>query len=99
MKNGKNIFSGGVPELTRVSSKGQVVIPYGMRKKLHIKEGSVFAVSDVDGDMLIMKKVRNPLTAEDIEIARELEESWKEIERGESTTMESGEFIEEIKKW
>jgi AbrB family looped-hinge helix DNA binding protein len=99
MKNGKNPFSEGVPELTRVSSKGQVVIPSDLRKKLHVKEGSVFAVSNVNGDMLILKKVKSPITKEDIETAKEIEESWKEIERGESTTMDADEFIEEIGKW
>ncbi len=82
MKNEKNPFSEGIPELTRVSSKGQVVIPLGLRKKLHVKEGSVFAVSNVNDDMLILKKVKNPLTAEDLETARIVEEAWKDIERG-----------------
>ena len=99
MEKGKNPFGEGVPKLTRVSSKGQVVIPLDLRKRLHVKEGSVFAVSSINSDMLILKKIKNPMTAEDLEIAKEVEEAWKEIERGEYTEMEADEFLEEIKKW
>jgi AbrB family looped-hinge helix DNA binding protein len=33
-----------IPELTKVSSKGQIVIPTDIRRRLGIKKGSVFAV-------------------------------------------------------
>jgi len=36
--------SENVPELTRISSKGQVVITYRVRQKLGIDAGSVFAI-------------------------------------------------------
>lgn len=34
-----------IPELTRMSSKGQIVIPTSVRKMLKIREGSVFAIT------------------------------------------------------
>jgi AbrB family looped-hinge helix DNA binding protein len=98
MKNGKNPFGECVPELTRVSSKGQLVIPLDLRKKLKVKEGSVFAVSNIDGDMLILKKVKNPLTAEDIETARIVGESWKDIERGDYKEYGFDEFLGKLDK-
>lgn len=92
----ENLITKNIPELTRVSSKGQVVIPMELRKKLHVREGSVFAVSSVNDDMLILKKVNNPMTAEDLEIAKEVEEAWKEIERGEFKEYEFDEFLENL---
>lgn len=88
-----------IPELTKVSSKGQVVIPLCLRKKLHIKEGSVFAIKSFNKDMLVMKKVENPITEEDLKIAKEVEEAWKEIERGEFKETSVEEFKKELETW
>lgn len=46
-------------ELTKMSSRGQIVIPRKIRERLKIKEGSVFAVAD-SGDSLILKKIVVP---------------------------------------
>lgn len=44
-------------ELTKVTSKGQVVIPSKIRKELDIEEGSQMAVSKI-GDFVLMKKAK-----------------------------------------
>ncbi len=46
-------------ELTRLSSKGQVVIPQEARKRWHLEEGETFAVFG-DRDMIILKRVAMP---------------------------------------
>ena len=46
-------------EITKVSSKGQVVIPQDMRNEMDWKEGDALAVTR-NGDTLLMKKVRTP---------------------------------------
>ncbi|MBI2135785.1 AbrB/MazE/SpoVT family DNA-binding domain-containing protein [Candidatus Woesearchaeota archaeon] len=46
-------------ELTRLSSKGQVVIPQHLRDELGLKEGETFAVTGKE-DMVILKKVTMP---------------------------------------
>jgi len=46
-------------ELTRLSSKGQVVIPQHVRDKLGLKEGETFVVLGKE-DMIILKKVVVP---------------------------------------
>ena len=46
-------------EITKMSSKGQVVIPQGLREKLKAKEGSVFAVFG-NNDTLILKRIQMP---------------------------------------
>lgn len=45
--------------LTKMTSKGQVVIPSGMRKELNLEEGNQLVVSRI-GNLLLMKKVSIP---------------------------------------
>jgi antitoxin PrlF len=51
--------------LTRMSSKGQIVIPKALRELLGIKEGEVFALFGED-DTIIMKRVALP-TGDELE--------------------------------
>lgn len=44
---------------TRMSSKGQVVIPETIRKKLNLKEGTQFVVIG-KGDVVILKTIAPP---------------------------------------
>lgn len=46
-------------EVTKMTTKGQVVIPSGIRKELGLDEGSQLAVSKL-GDLVVMKKVALP---------------------------------------
>ena len=48
---------------TRMSSKGQVVIPEGIRTRLGLKSGSQFVVVG-DGDVVILKGIQQPSMAE-----------------------------------
>jgi AbrB family looped-hinge helix DNA binding protein len=46
---------------TRMSSKGQVVIPEEVRKRLNLNTGSQFVVvADADKDVLILKTIYRP---------------------------------------
>ena len=49
-------------EITRVSSKGQVVIPGAMRTRLGIKVGDKLAVI-TDGESVLMKPLETPKLA------------------------------------
>ncbi len=44
---------------TRMSSKGQVVIPETIRKQLNLKEGAQFVVVG-EGDVVILKAISTP---------------------------------------
>jgi AbrB family looped-hinge helix DNA binding protein len=44
---------------TRMSSKGQVVIPEAIRKQLNLKEGAQFIVVG-EGDVVILKAITPP---------------------------------------
>lgn len=84
--------------ITKMSSKGQVVIPTEMRTD--IKEGEKLIIIRSNGQ-IIMKKASelDKKFKEDIEFARRTEEAYKAYERGEFIEMDFDEFIKEMKKW
>lgn len=53
----------GEVELTKLSSKGQVVIPLHLREELGVKEGETFAVTGNE-DTIVLKKVSVPSAKE-----------------------------------
>ncbi|MFH1325344.1 MAG: AbrB/MazE/SpoVT family DNA-binding domain-containing protein [archaeon] len=85
-------------DITKMSSKGQIVIPANLRKNL--KEGDNLIVIR-DDDRIILKKVEN-LTEnikDDLEFARRTEEAWGRIEKGEFISIDSENLFEEMEKW
>lgn len=84
--------------ITKMSSKGQVVIPIEMRKG--IKEGEKIVLIK-NKDQIIMKKASemDKSFAEDLEFARRTEEAYKRYEKGEFISMPADKFLEELKKW
>ncbi len=84
--------------ITRISSKGQVVIPQEMRT--HLKEGDKLVVMK-NKDQIILKKVEDfsKNVEEDLEFAKRTEDAWKSYERGEFKQMDFDDFINEMKKW
>ena len=87
------------PELARVSSKGQIVIPETIRKQLNIKEGNMFATASFDHNLIILKKLKSPFAREDLSMIRQVDSAWNEIEKGKCRTMGKEDFLKEIKKW
>lgn len=84
--------------ITKMSSKGQVVIPAEMRKGF--QEGDKLLLIQTD-EQLIMKKASNldKTLKEDLEFAKRTEEAWKRIEEDKGIKMDFDEFIKEMKKW
>ena len=84
--------------ITRMSSKGQVVIPADMRKG--IKEGEKIIIIQ-NGNQLILKKAKefDKNLEEDLEFARRTEEAWKRYDKGEFISMDFDDFLKEVKKW
>ena len=81
--------------ITRMSSKGQVVIPAEMRKDMEVGE-KILIIRD--NGHLIMKRVKDladPLK-EDLEFAQRTEAALKRWEKGNFTRMESQEFLDEL---
>ena len=85
-------------DITKLSSKGQIVIPAGMRKDL--KEGDKLIIIR-NKDQIILKQAdkMDKQLNEDLEFARRTEEAYKSYERGEFKEMEFDDFIKEMKKW
>lgn len=83
---------------TKMSSKGQVVIPAEMRKDL--RKGDKLVILRTK-DQIIMRKATKmeQQLEEDLEFARRTDEVWKRYEKGEFKKMDFDEFIEEMKKW
>lgn len=46
-------------ETTKMSSKGQIVIPQDIREEINAKEGTIFAVLG-SNDTIILKKIETP---------------------------------------
>jgi AbrB family looped-hinge helix DNA binding protein len=85
-------------DTTRISSKGQIVIPARFRG--NFKEGENLVIIENGGQLILKKESavdKNFL--EDLEFARRTEKAWKEIEAGRCTTMSSEDFLKEISKW
>ena len=85
-------------EITRLSSKGQIVIPSSIREGF--REGDKIMIIR-DGKRIILKKASDmdEQLKEDLEFARRTEEARKRIESGKGITMDFDDFIEEMKKW
>ncbi len=67
--------------LTRISSKGQVVIPGNLRKNLRITSGEYFAVGRVK-NMIVLKPISGGMTASDLKTIEKLREAWEDFEAG-----------------
>lgn len=84
--------------ITRISSKGQIVIPVEMRSDL--KPGEKIMIIK-NNDQFIMKKA-DALQGnfeEDLAFARRTEKAWEKYDKGEFKSMEYDDFLEEVQKW
>ena len=92
-----NLIMEGI-SITKMSSRGQVVIPLEMRKDL--AEGVKLIVIKNKGQ-IILKKAEDfaENIEEDLEFARRTEEAWKSYDRGEFISMSGDEFEKELEKW
>lgn len=83
--------------ITKISSKGQVVIPLEMREGL--KEGDKLLIIK-NKDQIILKKASklDKKLKEDLEFARRTEEAWKSYEGGEFISKTADEFLKELEK-
>ena len=85
-------------EFTRVSSKGQIVIPKDIRDNLNIQEGDLLAAVSEE-NVIILKKIDPKITEEEKILLKRIKEAWDSIDRGEYTEMEGSVLLKEMKKW
>jgi AbrB family looped-hinge helix DNA binding protein len=85
-------------EITKASSKGQVVIPEDIRKRLKIQKGSVFVITSKK-EMIVLKKLDTKITKADLKTLKAVEDAWKDIEHGKYKVLGVNEFSQELAKW
>jgi AbrB family looped-hinge helix DNA binding protein len=84
--------------ITKMSSKGQIVIPKEMRS--NIKEGEKLLIIQGDGSLILKKANKmDQQFKEDLEFSKRTEEAYKRIERGEFISVDSENLVEEMMKW
>ena len=83
---------------TKISSKGQIVIPSNMRDDF--KEGDILLIIKGE-DSLLLKKAGglDKKFKEDLEFARRTEEAYKRHERGNFKSMPVEKFLAELERW
>jgi len=83
-------------DITKMSSKGQIVIPAELRKDM--MEGDKIVVIR-NNDQIILKKADkfDKSLEEDLEFARRTERAWQQIKEGKCKKMSSDEFLKEIR--
>jgi len=83
-------------DITKMSSKGQVVIPQELRKD--IADGDKLVVIR-NQDQIILKKANkfDKNLEEDLKFAKRTEKAWKEIEKGRFKRMSPQDFLKEIR--
>ncbi len=85
-------------DITKISSKGQMVIPISMREEF--KEGDTILIIK-DENTLLLKKANglDEKFREDLEFAKRTEEAYKRHEKGDVKNMSSDNFLKELEKW
>ena len=84
--------------ITKLSSKGQIVIPSEMRNGFN--KGEKLVIIKNEGQ-LILKKVRDmgKNFEDNLAFAKRTEEALKRYEKGFSKEMSAQDFTNEIEKW
>lgn len=74
--------------LTRLSSKGQLVIPKAIREAMKLRKGTVFRIQINEGKLILEPMASSPINAlygrySDVDLLNDLEEEHKREVMGE----------------
>ncbi len=84
--------------ITKMSSKGQVVVPAEMRRD--IKEGEKIIIIKTEGQIIMKKATKlDKQLKEDLIFAKRTEEAYKRYEKGEFTSSSMEDFLKQLKTW
>jgi len=85
-------------DVTRMSSKGQIVIPADMR--MGFKEGEKLLIIKSEGQIILKHaKDFDKQLAEDIAFAKRTEAALRKYEKGAFKKMSKEEFLKALKQW
>jgi len=82
-------------ELTRLSERGQIVIPRELRRSMNLKEGERFIVTGL-GDTIILRKLE--LSQERLRLKKVIKESSDKARKSGFTEKEVEKLIEKTRK-
>jgi len=84
--------------ITKLSSKGQIVIPSEMRKDIPVGE-KLFIIRN--RNQWILKRVKDidKNFEDDLKFAKRTEEAFKRFERGEFKEVDGKKFLKMLEKW
>jgi len=83
--------------VTKISSKGQIVIPSNMRKNIQV--GDEFLIIKENKNFIIKKITDLAKTLkEDLLFAQRIEKAWKNYEKGKFKSQSAEKFLEELEK-
>ncbi len=85
-------------KITKASSKGQVVIPEDIRKRLKIQKGSIFVITSKK-EMIVLRKLDTKMTKADLRTLKAVEDAWKDMEHGKYKVLNVNEFSQELSEW
>lgn len=83
-------------EVTRVTKKGQVVIPKAVRDKLQLEEGTPLGVEVTDKGVIMMKEIEVPFEKDDI---KAIDKFWEDVESGKLKPVPVSKFLEDLETW
>jgi len=82
-------------ELTRLSERGQVVIPTELRRSMNLREGERFIIMGV-GDTIVLRKIE--LSQEKIRLKKLIRESREKARKSGFSEEEVTKLIRETRK-
>jgi bifunctional DNA-binding transcriptional regulator/antitoxin component of YhaV-PrlF toxin-antitoxin module len=84
--------------ITKLSTKGQIVIPSHMRRGM--KKGEEFLIVR-NKKNIIMKSVKSLASdlEEDLEYIKRIDQAWEDYDKGKFVKMSKEAFLKELKKW
>ena len=84
--------------ITKMSTKGQIVIPSSLRK--NINTGDEFLVVK-DDERIILKSMSSLASdlRDDLVFAERVEKAWQDYDKGKFKTKTKKEFLKELKSW
>jgi len=82
-------------ETTKLSTKGQIVIPENIRSGIEI--GTSFTIIR-QNDLIVLKKIKGLDKKEEKEV-KELNKIWKDIDEGKGITLQKEKFLKEMNAW
>lgn len=86
--------------VTRMTSRGQVVIPQSIRRTLRLREGEELLVVEEEGTILLKPASRlSAAVEEELADMTSLARAWAHVDRGRASSASPTEFRRRLRSW